>query len=452
MPSPHVAVAGGGLAGLSASVALADSGFRVSLLEKSPRLGGRATSYELPGGETIDNCQHVTLRCCTNLADFYRRARVADKIRYYDYLNFAGPNGRRAQIKSSRLPAPLHLAPGFAAFAFLDWKDKRGIARALLRIVRNGGRLQLPGTMTMFEWLKAKQNQTARAIDRFWAPVLVSALNEDLRRMDAAYGVAVFWKVFLSNPQGFAMGIPSVPLAELYTFGHEHIEMRTRAGVAEILLKDDTCTAVRLDDGSQVSADYFVVAIPFDRLLKILPERLRGEPQFVNLSNLRVSPITSVHFWFDRAVMDEPFIAALDQTIQWVFNKANGHYVQIVISASHQLTQKSQQEIIELCRKELAELIPASGAAGLTRSVVIRENSATFSPQPGCDVFRPAQRTPVRNLFIAGDWTQTGWPATMESAVRSGYRAAEEILSLEGHEARLVQPELAVSGLAKWLS
>jgi zeta-carotene desaturase len=460
MSSPDVIVVGGGLAGLSASVALADSGFRVSLFEKSPRLGGRATSYVLPSGESIDNCQHVTLGCCTNLEDFYRRIGVADKIRYYDRLVFAGSNGDRAEIVPSRLPPPLHLAPSFARFPLLNWKDKRAIARTVFRIVTAGGRLRLSNGITMLEWLK-RQNQTQQAIDRFWHTVLVSALNEALGRMDAAHGIAVFWKAFLSNPRGFVVGIPSVPLSELYALGGKNIEVRTRSGVAEIRIARGEVNGVHLDDGSEVTADYYIGATTFDRLLKMLPAGVRDDEGFANLARLHVSPITSVHFWFDRPVMPEPFLALMDRTIQWVFNKTKlcagdssqpGQYLQAVISASHALTERSQQEIIDLCRSELAELVPATAGAELTRSVVIRENAATFSPQPGSDRWRPAQRTPIRNFFLAGDWTQTGWPATMESAVRSGYLAAEEILSMEGRSARLVKPELPATGLARWFA
>ncbi len=403
----------------------------------------------LPDGEAIDNCQHVTLRCCTNLEDFYRRIGAADRIRYYDKLIFATPRGVRSQIGPSGLPAPLHLAPAFAAASFLNWKDKLGIARALFTVVRCAGKPEFKSPLTMLDWLK-QQRQTQRAIDRFWGIVLISALNEELDRMDAAYGIAVFWKAFLSNRDGFAVGIPAVPLTELYNLSNERIDVRTRCGVAELLIENRTVTGVRLDDGSEVRGKYCVVATTFDRVLRIVPG-------FGDLSRLEVSPITSVHLWFDRPVMPELFLTALDRTIQWVFNKtrlsgAAGEYLQIVISASHALTGKPQKEIIELCRRELAELIPETGRAEVLRSIVVRENAATFSPLPGCDRWRPDQRTAIANLFLAGDWTQTGWPATMESAVRSGYLAAEGILESTGRKAELVRPELPVLGLARFFS
>src|SRR3989442_8268378 len=376
MPPPHVVVIGGGLAGLAASIALADHGIHVSLVEKNPRLGGRATSYRLPTGEYIDNCQHVTLRCCTNLEDFYRRIGVADRIHYYDRLVFSDSKRRRAGIKPSRLPAPFHLGPSFAAFPLLTIKDKWSIARAMLQILRSGGSPQLSNGMTMLEWLR-RQKQTPAAIDRFWRVVLVSALNEDLDRTDANYGVLVFWKAFLSNPAAFGLGVPAVPLADLYATCSERIEknggdVRTRCSVAEVCVSSDSVVCVRLEGSGEVCGDYYILAVPFDRLPKLLPAEVSGTAAFANLSNLCVSPITGIHMWFDQPVMSEPFLTTVDHTIQSIFNRT-GQYVQIVISASRALSDRTQQEIVEICRRELDDVLPAAGKARLLRPVVIRE-------------------------------------------------------------------------------
>ncbi len=428
----EVIVVGGGLAGLSAAVSLSDAGFRVSLYERSPRLGGRATSYTLPGGEQIDNCQHVTLGCCVELQEFYSRIGVANKIRFYDRLVFSDSSGRRATIGAGPLlPAPVHLLPSFASFRLLRWNDRRAIARAMRHILWHGAPIK-SSPISMLDWLK-QQRQPQSAINRFWRTVLVSALNESLDRIDAVHGIGVFQKAFLSTRHGYRMGVPTVPLEELYAPARDRIEraggvVHTRRGAAELLFEGDRVTGVRMEDGQQVKADYYVAAVMFDRLLKMLPEAMREQAPFSDLKKLGVSPITSVHMWFDRVVMDEPFIASLDQTVQWVFNRT-GQYVQVVISASRGLAEHSQQEITNLCLSELAALLPASAKANLVRSVVVRENAATFSPEPGCDRWRPAQRTPIQNLFLAGDWTDTGWPATMESAVRSGNLAAKGIIA-----------------------
>ena len=455
MPPAHVIVVGGGIAGLAASVALADHGFRVSLLEKNPRLGGRATSYRLSSGEYIDNCQHVTLRCCTNLDDFYRRVGVAEKIRYYDELLFADSKRNRGVIRRSSLPAPFHLVPSFATFPLLPMRDKYAIALALLRILRAGGSPKMVSGMTMLEWLH-QQKQTAGAIDRFWRVVLVSALNEELDRTDANDGILVFWKAFLCNSRAFGMGIPAVPLADLYASCADRIErtggqVRTRCSVGEVCMSDSNIAGLRLEGGGDVTGDHYVLALPFDRLLKLLPAELRATEIFENLQHLQVSPITGVHMWFDRSVMSEPFLTSIEGTVQWVFNRT-GEYVQVVISASHALSNRSQQEIVDICRRELMDLLPATQTAQLQRSVVVRESAATFSPAPGSDRWRPSQQTAIRNLFLAGDWTRTGWPATMEGAVRSGYLAAEGILALQGFSASLVRPDMPPSGLARWFS
>ena len=450
MPSPHVIVIGGGLAGLAASTSLADAGCRVSLLERAPRLGGRATSYVLPDGEQIDNCQHVTLGCCTNLDDFYSRVGVAGKIHFYNSLLFADSTGRRARMRSSNLPAPLHLVPSFARFTLLSWRDKQAIARAMLRILTSGGRPKLRDSMSMLDWLR-QQKQTEAAIHRFWRTVLVSALNEELAHIDAHYGIDMFWKAFLSNTTGFAMGVPSIPLAELYSACGKRItdaggEVKTRCGVNEIMISADRICGVRIDDRSILEGDYYISAVNFDRLGKLLPEL------FPNLEHLHVSPITSIHLWFDRPVMTEPFLTTVDQTIQWIFNKREGTYLQIVISASRNLSRFSQQEVADLCVKELRALLSSLKEAKVVRSIVVRENAATFSPEPGCDHWRLPQRTAVPNLVLAGDWTQTGWPATMEGAVRSGYRAAEVVLGMAGRPATLVRPDLPVTGFARWFA
>ena len=459
---------GGGLAGLSSGVALAEAGFRVRLLEKRPHLGGRAASYVLPGGEHVDNCQHVTLGCCTNLDDFYRRVGASNLIRFFDRLLFAAPDGRRGAIASVTLPPPLHMAPSFALFPLLGWADKRAIAQALLAIARSGGRpADLSSgcageNITMLAWLQ-KHRQTARAIRRFWEVILVSALDEELDRIDVRYGIDVFWKAFLSTRGGYRVGIPRVPLGELYEGCRKALagqggEVQIRAGARGFLVVDGRVDGVEREDGSVERADYYLAAVPQDVLLELLPaEVVEREAVFAGLRNLRASPITGVHLWFDRTVMSEPFLTLLDSTTQWVFNKTQlyggakdgGQYLQLVISASYGLASRSRQEIIALCLEELRQVLPATREATLVKGTVVKEMSATFSPAPGSDRWRPAQKSPLSGLFLAGDWTSTGWPSTMEGAVRSGYLAAEAILSDAGTPRKLLQPDLRPEGLAR---
>ena len=227
----------------------------------------------------------------------------------------------------------------------------------------------------------------------------------------------------------------------------------------EFQMTENQVTGVQREDGSVETADYYIAAVPQDALPDLLPaEIVEREPVFSNLRNLRTSPITGVHLWFDREVMNEPFLTLLDSTTQWVFNKtqlsgdskAQGQYLQLVISASYSLVPRSRQEIIELCINELRGVLPAIRDAKLVKGTVVKETTATFSPAPGSDQWRPAQKSPLAGLFLAGDWTFTGWPSTMEGAVRSGYLAAEAILSDTGEPRKFLRPDLPTEGLSRF--
>ena len=462
------------MAGLSSAVALAEAGFRVHLLERRPHLGGRATSYTLPDGSEVDNCQHVTLGCCTNLADFYRRAGAADKVRYYGRLYFVDRHGKRSTIESTWLPPPLHMAPSFAMFGALSLADKRSIASALLGVAESGGLPAGADGLSMLDWLH-RMKQTPGAIERYWRVVLVSALDEELARMDARYGIEVFWKAFLGSRSGYRVGIPTVPLAELYDGCRGAVEkrggeVRLRASVREIRMDAGRFAGAVLDDGSVLAADTCIAAVPHDALLNLLPAEMSaaGQP-LEGARHLVNSPITSAHFWFDRPVMTEPFLTLLDHTTQWIFNKTQlleasasrngngaaaaqpgGQYLQLVISASYDLVSRSRQEIIDMCRRELAEVLPATKTAEVLKATVIKEVNATFSPAPGVDRWRPGQSIGLDNFFLAGDWTRTGWPATMEGAVRSGYLAAEAVAAAAGRSDKFLQPDLPFEGLCAY--
>jgi squalene-associated FAD-dependent desaturase len=466
-----VIVIGGGLAGLAAGVALAESGWRVRLFEQRPFLGGRATSYVLPDGEHVDNCQHVTLGCCTNLDDFYRRVGSANKIKFFDRLLFLDPQGRSGEMRAGMLPAPFHMTGSFARFAPLSLKDKFSIARAMLAILRSKGHptdIDESTAISMLEWLR-RQHQTQGAIERFWRVVLVSALDEELDATDARYGIDVFWKAFLSNRTGYRMGVPVVPLAELYdgcklAIEKKGGEVQLRCPVRSVCIEGGAINGVKFDNHREESADAYILAVPHTTFAELLPQEIRqAEPAFRNLQNLKDAPITGVHFWFDREVTSEPFITLLDTTTQWVFNKTalygpapiiengenktTGQYLQLVISASYDLLPKPRQEIIDLCLKEVRQALPAARHATLVKATVIKEAAATFSPEPGVDRWRPKQETSIRRLFLAGDWTATGWPATMEGAVRSGYLAAEAVQRTSGTARKYLQPELGADGL-----
>jgi zeta-carotene desaturase len=457
---PTVAVIGGGLAGISAGSALADAGYHVELFERRPYLGGRASSYELPGtGEVVDNCQHVLLGCCTNLIDFYRRLGVENQIRWYDEVTFLLPDGRTSALKPSWLPAPMHTGLSFMASPVLDLKDKLAISRALLALMPalpadNGENFQA--------WL-LRHGQTKQSIDRFWAPVLISALNDELDQVSVHYAALVFRDSFLKSADAGRMGLPAVPLSQLYGQAASYIEARggrvhLRASV-DSMQADDKGVRVGVS-GDEVCADYAILATPFNVVNKLLPDTPEMQPLRQQARHFGSSPITGIHLWFDREVTPLEHAVLLERTIQWMFQKSkilntrreSGEavsYLELVVSSSKTLVDKSRNEIIDLAMRELAEFFPAVREAKLTKATVIKEVHATFSPTPGSDAYRPSHISPWPRLFVAGDWTATGWPSTMEGAVRSGYGAAEALAAARGGQQKFLVPDLPPKGFMR---
>jgi squalene-associated FAD-dependent desaturase len=468
---PTVAIAGGGLAGLAAGCALAEAGFRVTLFERRPYLGGRASSYQHPGtGEIVDNCQHVLLGCCTNLLDFYRRAGVQDKIRWYEKLTFLEPGGRASVITPSALPAPLHTALAFLQADCLSFRDKMAISRAMAALAPS---VPPDRGESFLDWLK-RHGQTAQAIERFWKTILVSALNEDLDRVSVPYAAQVVRESFLKSAAAGLMGIPTVPLTDLYSQTGDYIrarggEIRFRAGVESFRAETsgaETSEVSVTTNGQEQKYDYLVLAVPFDVLGRILPDTPSAAPLAAALGQFSTSPITGIHLWFDRQISDLDHAVLLDRTIQWMFHKSrlidvrnneardnvngSGSYVELVVSCSRSLVEKSKAEIVEMAVKETEEFFPDACEAKLLKSTVIKEVHATYSPRPGIDQYRPKPGTAWPRVFLAGDWTATGWPATMEGAVRSGYLAAEALARFAGGKsASFLVPDLAPSGLMK---
>jgi zeta-carotene desaturase len=444
---PSAIVIGGGLAGLASAAALGQAGFQVDLFEARAFLGGRATSYPVPGdnsevghiSEVIDNCQHVLLRCCVNLMDFYGRLGVADRIQFHKQFYFIEPGGRTSILEAGALPAPLHFSGSFRKLPFLGLSDKIGIARALWSIRREHGRRQDLNRISMLDWLREKR-QTETAIGRFWNQILVSAINEDLDRMAASHGFQVFWLGFLARANAYQMGIPSVPLGDLY--GAEvlrrigNVRLHPRAAVDQAVAENGAIRGV-VAGGERHTADYYICALPFERVPALIPEL------HLNLEGFEHSPITGIHLWFDRSLTQLPHATLLDRTIQWMFNKSGGRYLQLVVSASRSLVEMPRAEVIALAMRELAEFFPRAQDAKLEKAHVVKEIRATFSPRPGLEQSRPASATKFQNLFLAGDWTRSGWPPTMEGAVRSGYLAAEAVSRVSGQEEKFLLPDIA---------
>ncbi len=424
-----VVILGGGLAGLSAAAALSSAGHQVQVLEGRPFLGGRATSYEIGGdatsntsGETIDNCQHILLKCCVNLLDFYKRLGVEDEITFHREFVFIEPGGRRSIFKAGRFPRPAHFAESFFHLTFLTWSEKLAVARAILALEKQAETRKDLDRITMLEWLQ-EQRQPPQAIERFWRQILVSAINEELDRMAASHGFQVFKLGFLARNDSYEMGIPNVPLAHLYrreVWDKLRVEIVTRTPVEEVVIEGNRVSRV-VAGGFEFHADYYLCALPFERIAKVMPGL-----QF-DLRDFEHSPITGIHLWFDRPITELPHATLLDRNIQWMFNKGEGKAIQLVVSASRSMVEMSRAEVIALAVRELSEFFPEAAKAKLEKAHVVKEVRATFSAKPGLESKRPSASTSIPNLFLAGDWTRSGWPATMEGAVRSGYIAADAI-------------------------
>jgi len=463
--SKSVAILGGGVAGIAAAVALSEAGFHIELIEKRPLLGGRASSFvDHETGERLDECQHGTMRCCTNLDDLLTRLGVADQIDYHDAIHFLDSDGKHSVIANCPLPAPMHTAVSFVRFRSLGLRDKIGIGHAMMAMLRSKPDPKYDA-LSMADWF-AQMGQTEQAVKRFWRPILVSACNEELERIACRHGFKIFRDGFLKNARAFHFGIPRVPLGTLYTeptlaFLQQRggcVHLKTT--ISAIHFDDNRIAGLTLSNGETVTADYYLSGLQCDVLLKMLsPEIIANTPYWQNLGNIELVPICGVHLWFDRAIDCPPALAVLDRTTEWIFNKTVtwnlppecGTYLSIVVSASRQLAHRPKEEIVAEILAEVRVCVPSAQSANVVRSQVIRYPKATISPKPGVEAYRPDQRSPIPNFFVAGEWTQTGWPSTMEGAARSGYRAAEYILQDEGKPKSLVVPDLPPSRLAAFL-
>ncbi len=445
----EVLVIGAGLAGLAAALQLAQRGYRVRILEARRRAGGRASSFtDTSTGQLVDTCQHVSMGCCTNFAHFARTLGIDRFLQAQPTLYFMTPDRRVSRFAADPVPAPLHLARSFLSGHYLSLAEKMRIAWGLIRLRAEPVDADPP----FAEWLR-RHAQTQRTVDRFWGLVLISALNETPDRIGLRYARKVFVDGFLRHRRGFEVQLPTVPLGRLYGeelhlwFTQHQIELSFGQGAKQFLIEDGKMGGVELRDGSILRADYYVSAVPFGRLLNLLPETTVEKFEvFRQLRNLETSPITSVHLWYDRSLMKLPHAVLIDGVAQWVFNRgavAPGEfYVQVVVSAARAFRGLGQEEVCRRVVTELGQLFPVARSAQLLRSRVVTEHAATFSAVPGVDRWRPTQVSPIANLMLAGDWTATNWPATMEGAVRSGYLAAEVILAQDGTPVKLIQADL----------
>jgi len=451
---PRVGIVGGGLAGLAAAAALAPRGCHVELFESRRKLGGRAGSFfDRTSGQSIDHCQHVAMGCCTNFLDFCRRTGLEDSLVRYSTLHFFGPDGRRSNFTPSRwLPAPLHLLGPLLSLKYLSWSDKQSIARVMLALV-NTPRTDTTGGQTVLNWL-IQQRQSPAAIDRFWKVVLVSALAESLDRASLAAARKVFVDGFLAHRDASHILVPRVSLDELYdrrvaaSLELHGVRIHRETTIAALTDRNHRVAGLELAHGGSLEFDFVILAVPWTRVGKLLtPSLLAAVDPQNRLASIFTSPISSIHLWFDQSITNLPHAVFVERLSQWVFARssdrsANEHYYQVVISASSDLAGRDRQSVVDEVIGDLKTAFPAAKSARLLRWQLITEQQAAFSVQPGLDAIRPTQQTAVPNLLLAGDWTQTGWPATMEGAVRSGYLAAEAIVANLGRPENILVSDL----------
>lgn len=452
---PRLVVVGGGLAGLAAAAALVDADLDVTLLESRRHVGGRAASFEDPvTGGLVDACQHVAMGCCTNFLDLCRRAGLADALRLDRTLWFIAPDGSRAECTPARwLPAPLHLMPLLVGMRHFSLREKLQLALGMLRLARRRRRAgNEPDTAAA--WLRAI-GQPQRVVDFFWQPVLESALGEsiELVGVDAARKVVV--DGFLAHPEAADVFVPVEPLGSLFgTRLAAWLQDRgatLRTGMHVTALDRDGDGAVRgvQTAAGPVACDAAILAVPWRHAKRLAADLVPDADD-----RLAGSPITAIHLWFDRSVIDLPHAVFLGGTSQWVFRgdaEGAGHpgYCQVVISASRGVCGGDRDQLLATVVEEIRHAFPAARAARLLDSRIVTDPTAVLSVRPGVDAVRPAATTAAGNLFLAGDWTATGWPSTMEGAVRSGRLAAAAVGARLGRQVPGLVPDLPQGGLVR---
>jgi len=452
--APRIVIVGGGLAGLAAAAALADSGARVTLLEARRRAGGRAASFEDPvAGGLVDACQHVAMGCCTNFLDLCQQAGLAGAVRRDRTLWFIDPDDRRAACTPARwLPAPLHLAPLLLGMRHFSLREKIALSRGMLRLARWRSDAAGSDRPTALAWLQAS-GQPERVIRLFWQPVLESALGESIDLVDVAAARKVAVDGFLAHREAADLFVPTLPLGDL--FGERLVAWLAGRGVA-VDTGRGGATAIERDAAGNVAAvvaagsplpcDALILAVPWKAAARLVPDVVPPADE-----RLAGSPITAVHLWFDRPCIDLAHAVLVGRISQWVFRPADAPpgYCQVVISGSRGLLAGDRDRLRDGVVAEVRSAFPAARDARLVEARVVTDPTAVLSVRPGVDAVRPPARTAVANLFLAGDWTATGWPSTMEGAVRSGRLAAAAAAARLGLPCPDLTPDLPKGLLAR---
>ncbi|MFG2088054.1 MULTISPECIES: hydroxysqualene dehydroxylase HpnE [unclassified Spirillospora] len=446
-----VVIVGGGLAGISAAIALQESGVPVTLVESRPWLGGATHSF-LRGEMCVDNGQHVFLRCCTAYQGLLRRLRADHLVEMQDRFDVPVllPGSEAARLRRSNLPSPLHLLPALAGYSPLSAADRVRAVRASIGLQRLDPADPALDAVSAGAWL-AEHGQRPWARQALWGLFITSALNAEVD--DAALGLSamVCRRALFGRADAADIGLPRVPLEELHG-GPALRRIAEMGGTVRLKAKVEAVTTDPkvVVDGVPVAADAVIMAVPHDAAARLLPAQALPDP--LRWPELDASPIVNVHVVYDRKVMDEPFAAAVGSPVQWVFDRTEvsglrtgryrrGQYLAVSLSAADRWVDMPTAELRARFVPELRRLLPAAREAAVVDLFVTRERRATFRQRPGSASARPGAATRAPGLFLAGAWTDTGWPDTMEGAVRSGLTAARLVRRhLDGHLERVRNP------------
>ena len=431
---------------MSAARSLVESGYSVTLVEKRPFLGGRAFSFHDPqAGCEVDNGQHIFMGCCRYYIDLVRDLGTAEKSFLQKKLQAEVLlDGKSGVLYSTPALGALHLLPALLRYPHLGFRDKVLALYALILAKFTGRAKQAEklDKQTFYQWLK-RRGQTERAIDNLWNLIILPTLNDDIRHVNADMGLMILQEGLLNRPRDASIGYSRVGLTSLTGDPARRFLQERGAtlllgrAIKSLVVDDSRVCDVELSDGSHVTADAYISALPFDELLQVLPTEVTRDPYFSAIAGLEFSPIVGIHLWYDRPIMEQDFVAFLDSPVQWVFNKSliqeaeqeEGQYVCISVSGAWDFVDRPKDELRELFAREMEKLFPKAREASILRSLVVKQPEATFRCTPGVAQRRPSQVTPISNLLLAGEWTDTGWPSTMEGAVRSGVFASDALAS-----------------------
>jgi len=438
----EVLIIGGGFAGLAAAVALAGAGRRVRLLEQKPHLGGRARSFLDPAtGSVVDNGQHLFMGCYHATQRFLREIGTLDRITWQPNLklHFVEPPGKLTTLDCPNLPAPWYVLAGVLRSDSFRWSEKLEIFRLGRALSKEAPAADGLARLSVTEWL-TRLGQPETVQRGFWDLLSIAALNEDPRRASAELFRRVLRLALFTSPEDSRLGLARQGLSDCYTEA-ARAYITARGGRVEfgrsaegLIVAEGQCRGVRLAGGDTIEAESVISAVPWHEFVELLPpDLLRTVPYFAGILSLRPAPIISISIWLERAITRLAFAGLRGTTLQWLFNRGEitgsgeAHY-SLVLSGAHEHIARPKEELLGVARGELDQLFPAARGVKVLHALVIKERFATFSPAVGVDAVRPAARTPIRGLYLAGDWTATGLPATVEGAVQSGYTAAQHVL------------------------